>query len=135
MKKKIIYGLLFAVAMVTASSSFVSCKDYEGDDYRELKEKNASLADLLEKQRIALQNCSTKCADEHALLWAEFAKYATKTDLNNYVSKAKFTTDSTALADAIKTNARAIETLEKALKNYVTLEKQSKKLKIMIEKH
>ena len=39
MKKKIIYGLLFAVAMVTASSSFVSCKDYEGDDYADLKER------------------------------------------------------------------------------------------------
>ena len=39
MKKKIIYGLLFAVAMVTASSSFVSCKDYEGDDYAGLRER------------------------------------------------------------------------------------------------
>ena len=39
MKKKIIYGLLFAVAMVTASSSFVSCKDYEGDDYANLRER------------------------------------------------------------------------------------------------
>ena len=39
MKKKIIYGLLFAVAMVTASSSFVSCKDYEGDDYAGLRDK------------------------------------------------------------------------------------------------
>ena len=38
MKKKIIYGLLFAVAMVTASSSFVSCKDYEGDDYAHWQE-------------------------------------------------------------------------------------------------
>ena len=50
MKKKIIYGLLFAVAMVTASSSFVSCKDYEGDDYAELKEENLTLRDALQTQ-------------------------------------------------------------------------------------
>ena len=56
MKKKIIYGLLFAVAMVTASSSFVSCKDYEGDDYAHWQEKNASLEDALEKQRLALND-------------------------------------------------------------------------------
>lgn len=41
MKKKIIYGLLLAVAMVTASSSFVSCKDYEGDDYAHWQDKLA----------------------------------------------------------------------------------------------
>ena len=41
MKKKIIYGLLLAVAMVTATSSFVSCKDYEGDDLAAIREKIA----------------------------------------------------------------------------------------------
>ena len=129
MKKKIIYGLLFAVAMVTASSSFVSCKDYEGDNYAELKNKNASLEEVLKQQKTALENCSTNCANQHALLWAEFLKYqpkgeyALKTDLDNYVSKAKFTTDSTNLANAIKTNATAISNLEKALNNYVTLDK------------
>ena len=56
MKKKIIYGLLFAVAMVTASSSFVSCKDYEGDDYAQLKEENLSLRDALNIQTQAMQN-------------------------------------------------------------------------------
>lgn len=56
MKKKIIYGLLFAVAMVTASSSFVSCKDYEGDDSAQWKEENLSLRDALNKQAIAMQN-------------------------------------------------------------------------------
>ena len=58
MKKKIIYGLLLAVAMVTASSSFVSCKDYEGDDYAHWQEQLAanefndkkSLQDLIEFQ-------------------------------------------------------------------------------------
>jgi hypothetical protein len=129
MKKKIIYGLLLAVAMVTASSSFVSCKDYEGDDTNRLQNEISNLEDLLEQQRIALQNCSTNCANQHALLWAEFLNYqpkgdyALKTDLNNYVTKAKFTADSTALANAIQTNAQAILNLENALKNYVTLDK------------
>ena len=41
MKKKIIYGLLLAVAMVTATSSFVSCKDYEGDDLAAIRERIA----------------------------------------------------------------------------------------------
>lgn len=56
MKKKIIYGLLFAVAMVTASSSFVSCKDYEGDDLAQWKEENLSLRDALNKQATEMQN-------------------------------------------------------------------------------
>lgn len=56
MKKKIIYGLLLAVAMVTASSSFVSCKDYEGDDYAHWQEKNASLEQALADQQAALAN-------------------------------------------------------------------------------
>ena len=43
MKKKIINGLLFAVALVAATSSFVSCKDYEGDNYAELNEKYTAL--------------------------------------------------------------------------------------------
>ena len=58
MKKKIIYGLLLAVAMVTASSSFVSCKDYEGDDYAHWQEmiangtinQNSTLNDLIQFQ-------------------------------------------------------------------------------------
>ena len=50
MKKKIINGLLFAVALVTATSSFVSCKDYEGDNYNGLQQKYASLADAFRKQ-------------------------------------------------------------------------------------
>ena len=58
MKKKIIYGLLLAVSMVTASSSFVSCKDYEGDDYAHWQEmiangtinQNSTLNDLIKFQ-------------------------------------------------------------------------------------
>ena len=71
MKKKIIYGLLFAVAMVTASSSFVSCKDYEGDDYAQLKEENLSLRDALNKQIAAM------------------SAYALKTDLKDWALKSE----------------------------------------------
>ena len=85
MKKKIIYGLLLAVAMVTASSSFVSCKDYEGDDYAALTEKNAALEAYLNSQIQALQNaiarCGTNCTEARTILetrlkeWVEAQGY------------------------------------------------------------
>ena len=51
MKKKIINGLLFAVALVAATSSFVSCKDYNGDNYAELQEKYLTLQAAFEGLR------------------------------------------------------------------------------------
>ena len=56
MKKKIINGLLFAVAMVAATSSFVSCKDYEGDNYAEFQEKYATLLEAYNAQVKAMQD-------------------------------------------------------------------------------
>jgi gas vesicle protein len=56
MKKKIINGLLFAVAMVAATSSFVSCKDYDADNYNELQAKYASLQDAFNKQVAAMKD-------------------------------------------------------------------------------
>ena len=56
MKKKIINGLLFAVALVAATSSFVSCKDYNGDNYAELQEKYLTLQAAFEKQVDAMGN-------------------------------------------------------------------------------
>ena len=56
MKKKIIIGLLFAVALVAATSSFVSCKDYNGDNYAELQEKYLTLQAAFEKQVDAMGN-------------------------------------------------------------------------------
>lgn len=71
MKKKIIYGLLLAVAMVTATSSFVSCKDYEGDDYAALNEKYTSLEEALKWQQQEMQKycLQTNCSTEHAKIW------------------------------------------------------------------
>lgn len=54
MKKKIINGLLFAVVLVAATSSFVSCKDYDG--YNELQEKYLTLQDAFNKQVTAMQD-------------------------------------------------------------------------------
>lgn len=56
MKKKIINGLLFAVAMVAATSSFVSCKDYDADNYNELQAKYLSLQDAFDKQVAAMKD-------------------------------------------------------------------------------
>ena len=56
MKKKIINGLLFAVALVAATSSFVSCKDYEGDNYAELNEKYTTLQAAYLAQVSAMQD-------------------------------------------------------------------------------
>ena len=55
MKKKIINGLLFAVALVAATSSFVSCKDYNGDNYAELQEKYLTLQAAFDKQVDAMK--------------------------------------------------------------------------------
>ena len=55
MKKKIINGLLFAVAMVAATSSFVSCKDYNGDNYAELQEKYLTLQAAFDNQVTAMK--------------------------------------------------------------------------------
>jgi len=96
MKKKIIYGLLFAVAMVTASSSFVSCKDYEGDDVQELKEQNARLQDYLQKQIDAIKqcNCDPTLAARLAAIESDYLKaaalsgYATQ----DWVNQQGFTT-------------------------------------------
>lgn len=56
MKKKIINGLLIAVVLVAATSSFVSCKDYDADNYNELQAKYLSLQDAFNKQVAAMQD-------------------------------------------------------------------------------
>lgn len=119
MKKKIIYGLLLAVSMVTASSSFVSCKDYEGDNYAELRERDASLAQVLEQQKIALQNCSTNCANQRQLLQNQLNNLENKVTALTTKEKA----DSLLLRNLINGLDTRIGTVENALNNYVTLTK------------
>ena len=112
MKKKIIYGLLFAVAMVTASSSFVSCKDYEGDDYAALKEQNLTLAEALQAQIDGM------------------SKYALKTDLKDWLlaSDYKAIEDTTELhkwVDAIQASVNALK--NDSVKKYADLIHQNNK--------
>ena len=100
MKKKIIYGLLLAVAMVTASSSFVSCKDYEGDDVNGLKEQNAYLQKFLQDQIDAIKQCN--CDLTPYLKTADLDAQATAL---GYMKTADLVTNignnSTAIVDAL----------------------------------
>ena len=79
MKKKIINGLLFAVAMVAATSSFVSCKDYEGDNYAEFQEKYATLLQAYNAQVKAMQDyvLTSRYNDETGYSAAELAAKGT----------------------------------------------------------
>jgi hypothetical protein len=97
MKKKIIYGLLFAVAMVTASSSFVSCKDYEGDDYAQLKEENLSLRDALNQQIAGMSAYALKTDLKDWALKSDLKDWALKTDLKDWLLKSDYTNDTTIL--------------------------------------
>ena len=58
MKKKIINGLLLVAALVVASSSFVSCKDYEGDNYAQQQEELSWLQKALDAQVKAMADLS-----------------------------------------------------------------------------
>ena len=105
MKKKIIYGLLFAVAMVTASSSFVSCKDYEGDNYAEFQEKLASLQDAYNKQVQAMQDyvLTSRYNAETGYSAAELAAKGTIQKRLDELEK-----DTASLANRIAENNKAI---------------------------
>ena len=70
MKKKIINGLLLVAALVVASSSFVSCKDYEGDNYAQQQEELSVLEQALQQQIQNMNNycLSTTCTAARQLL-------------------------------------------------------------------
>ncbi len=97
MKKKIIYGLLFAVAMVTASSSFVSCKDYEGDDRAQWKEENLSLRDALNQQIASMSDYALKTDLKDWALKTDLKDWALKTDLKDWLLKSDYKNDTTIL--------------------------------------
>ena len=106
MKKKIINGLLFAAALVVASSSFVSCKDYEGDNIALQQEEMSGLKAALAQQIVAMQDycLKTKCEAartllENRIIALETAGYITKADLNGlategWVNNQHFATES-----------------------------------------
>ena len=107
MKKKIINGLLFAVALVAATSSFVSCKDYEGDNYAELNEKYATLKDAYNKQVQAMQDyvLTTRYNAETGYSAAELASKGTIQARLDALEK-----DTASLAARILANNQAIQT-------------------------
>ena len=122
MKKKIIYGLLFAVAMVTASSSFVSCKDYEGDDYAGLKEQNLKLADALQKQIDGMSAYALK---------TDLKDWALKSDLKDWLLKSDYkaiedTTELHKWVDAIQASVNALK--NDSVKKYADLIQQNNRL-------
>ena len=124
MKKKIINGLLFAVALVTATSSFVSCKDYEGDNYAEFQEKYATLLEAY--------NAQVKAMQDYVLT----ARYNQEVGANYDVSKGtvkdrldNLEKDTAALAARIQ---KTKEILEQRLKD---LEKDTASLASRIQKN
>lgn len=116
MKKKIINGLLFAVALVAATSSFVSCKDYEGDNYAEFQEKFATLQEAYNAQVKAMQDyvLTSRYNDETGYSAAELANKGTIKKRLDDLEK-----DTASLAGRIQKNNEAIASLGDTLKHFV----------------
>ncbi len=121
MKKKIINGLLFAVAMVAATSSFVSCKDYDADNYNELQAKYLSLQDAFNKQVAAMQD------------YVLTSRYNAETGYDAALAASKGTIakrlddlekDTASLADRITKNKIAIAEAKAIAENARDLAKQ-----------
>ena len=111
MKKKIIYGLLLAVSMVTASSSFVSCKDYEGDNYAELREQNASLRKYLNAQIAAIKQCH-----------CDLTPYLKTADLDAQATQLGYMKTAQLVTNITNNSAAIVDALNSALaaKGYAT---------------
>ena len=126
MKKKIINGLLFAAALVVASSSFVSCKDYEGDNIAQQQEELSGLKAALaiqaqDMQKYCLitdyQPARDLAAEQLAALVAQGVLYkdaAGNWQVNSLASAKD-------IADAIKDNNSVLNSaITSAINNYIT---------------
>ena len=117
MKKKIINGLLFAVVLVAATSSFVSCKDYDG--YNELNEKYLTLQDAFNKQVAAM--------NDYVLTSKYNQEVGANYDVNKGTIKARLDeiedeldpSDPTSLAWQVHKNSEAIASLGDTLHQFV----------------
>ena len=117
MKKKIINGLLFAVVLVAATSSFVSCKDYDG--YNELNEKYLTLQDAFNKQVAAM--------NDYVLTSKYNSEVGANYDVNKGTIKARLDeiedeldpSDPTSLAWQVHKNSEAIASLGDTLHQFV----------------
>ena len=121
MKKKIINGLLIAVVLVAATSSFVSCKDYDADNYNELQAKYLSLQDAFNKQVAAMQD------------YVLTSRYNAETGYDAALAASKGTIakrlddlekDTASLADRITKNKIAIAEAKAIAENARDLAKQ-----------
>ena len=117
MKKKIINGLLFAVVLVAATSSFVSCKDYDG--YNELQEKYLTLQDAFNKQVAAMQ--------DYVLTSKYNQEVGANYDVNKGTIKQRLDdieaeldpTNPNSLAEQVHKNSEAIASLGDTLSHFV----------------
>lgn len=117
MKKKIINGLLFAVVLVAATSSFVSCKDYDG--YNELQEKYLTLQDAFNKQVTAMQ--------DYVLTSKYNQEVGANYDVNKGTIKQRLDdieaeldpTNPNSLAEQVHKNSEAIASLGDTLSHFV----------------
>ncbi len=107
MKKKFINGLLLAGLVVGFTGSMVSCKDYDDEKIGALEgvvaDKEKSLQDLIEAQRVDLQNqinslksqidnCKETCAEFRTTVENKFKEYNTliqnlENKFNDYYTK------------------------------------------------
>ena len=117
MKKKIINGLLFAVVLVAATSSFVSCKDYDG--YNELNEKYLTLQDAFNKQVAAM--------NDYVLTSKYNSEVGANYDVNKGTIKQRLDdieaeldpTNPNSLAEQVHKNNEAIASLGDTLTHFV----------------
>lgn len=111
MKKTIMNGLLFVAALVVATSSFVSCKDYEGDNYAQQQE---SLEQMLKQQQQIMRDYCTKteCAAARTILENQIKTWVTGTALTGYAKEQW-------VLDQLKDNSSAITSaVESIVYNY-----------------
>lgn len=132
MKKKIINGLLFAVALVAATSSFVSCKDYEGDNYAEFQEKYATLLQAYNAQVKAMQDYVLKTTFDETVgeingkideINKETGYSAAELDAKGTIKKRldELEKDTASLAARIQKNNEAIASLGDDLDEFILL--------------
>lgn len=125
MKKKIINGFLLVAMFVAATGTFVSCKDYDDENYASLQE-NASLYEAMNTQFNALKaqfaaletaqkNCSTACDTWKKNFEAQLAQYYTKSETYNKGEVDNLLTALQAQVNAISTAAATQEMLNTAV--------------------
>ena len=102
MKKKIINGFLVAALLMGSASAFVSCKDYEEDNFNTLQERLTTLDKALQQQKSLMESeiarleqlqreCKENCTNALEAYYTKIQSndlFLTKTDAaNTYLTK------------------------------------------------